>query len=174
MTISDAELAALTEQERAELLARLLVYASGSNQSGSSRNRVRFLVVVTTACLLLIGWTVLLAVTLPSHHTASRWDLTWVGFDVALIGCLARTAWLAYRRRYGVALWAVLTGTLLVCDAWFDSTTATGLELVGSIAAAVVAELPLTALLFYVAHRVQVDEVGERVGGSPLRERAGG
>jgi hypothetical protein len=117
--------------------------------------RLRFLVVVTTACVLLIPWTVLLAATLPSQHTASRWDLTWVGFDVALIGCLARTAWLAYRRRYGVAFWAVLTGTLLVCDAWFDITTSTGLELVGSVVTAVVAELPLTALLFYVAHRLQ-------------------
>ncbi|TQS44003.1 hypothetical protein [Cryptosporangium phraense] len=116
--------------------------------------RLRFLVVLTLACLVLIPWTVLLGLTLPDEHTARRWPLTWVGFDVALIACLATTAWMAYRHRLAVVLWAMLTGTLLLCDAWFDITTATGDELAASILEAAVAEVPLAVFLFYGARRV--------------------
>ncbi|MFI5952911.1 hypothetical protein [Cryptosporangium sp. NPDC051539] len=134
--------------------------------------RLRFLVVLTLACLVLIPWTILLGLTLPDEHTSRRWPLTWVGFDVVLIGCLGTTAWMAYRHRLAVVLWAMLTGTLLLCDAWFDITTATGDELLASILEAVVAELPLTGFLFYVARRVLLRTVrpgpGRRLSQLPV------
>jgi hypothetical protein len=157
--ISDAELAALTVAERAALSARLRALDQADSADAHRGARLRFLVVLSGACVVLIPWTAILAVTLPSAHTAARWDFTWVGFDVALICCLARTAWLAYGQRLAVASWAVVTGTLLVSDAWFDVTTASGRELIGSVASALVAELPLTGLLFYVARRVLRDRL---------------
>jgi hypothetical protein len=47
---------------------------------------------------------------------------------------------------------AAITGTLLVCDAWFDVLTAQpGSELLESLAEAGLAELPLAALCFWLA-----------------------
>jgi hypothetical protein len=47
---------------------------------------------------------VLLAITLPHRYVAGHWTVTWVGFDITLLGCLALTAWLAWRRRAPVPL----------------------------------------------------------------------
>jgi hypothetical protein len=55
-------------------------------------------VLLTGASVGLIPWIVLLAITLPHRYVASHWTVTWVGFDIVLLGCLAPTAWLAWRR----------------------------------------------------------------------------
>jgi hypothetical protein len=107
---------------------------------------------LTIASAVLIPWIVLLALTLPRHYVAGHWRLTWVGFDTILLAALAATAWLAWRRRQAVVITAFMTGTLLVCDAWFDITTASGrADLITAVASAVVVELPLATLLFAVA-----------------------
>lgn len=47
---------------------------------------------------------------------------------------------------------ASVTGTLLVCDAWFDAVTARpGGELVEAALRAALAELPVAALRFWLA-----------------------
>jgi hypothetical protein len=125
----------------------------GGMQHGD-RGRRQFLAITTAAFVLLIPWTILLAYNLPDHHTSTHWELSWVGFDVAEILSLARTAWLAFRRRPTLALWTAISGTLLVCDTWFDLTTASGNELVEAIILAAVAEVPLVIVLFTATHRL--------------------
>ena len=103
----------------------------------------------------MIPWTITLAITLPPHYVASHWRLTWVGLDAAMAFFLARTAWLTYRRRRGVVITAVITGTLLCVDAWFDVITATGRsDRLVSLATAVFGNIPLAVVLFWAARRV--------------------
>jgi len=67
-----------------------------------------------------------------------------------------------------VTVLASIAGTLLVCDAWFDVVTAEpGGELAWALVFALLAELPLAALCFWVAF-----EVGEVVGAIVAEERA--
>jgi len=102
----------------------------------------------------LVPWIVGLGLTLPSRYTTHHWTLAWVGFDVALLAGILATAWAAWRRRQVVILTAVVPGTLLVTDAWFDIvTSATHWDLLISVATALVAELPMAIIMFHVAHR---------------------
>src|SRR5205823_5134745 len=41
----------------------------------------------------LVGWTVALAVRLPTRYTAGHWNVAWVGFDVILLVSVIATAW---------------------------------------------------------------------------------
>jgi hypothetical protein len=107
---------------------------------------------VTGACIGLIPWILLLAVTSPPHYVAAHWTTTWVGFDAAELVALAATAYFAWRRRQALVLAAYIAGTLLVCDAWFDVTTArAGNDEVESVLAALLIELPLALVLFAAA-----------------------
>ncbi len=149
---SDEDLADLSGEERAKLMRRLLAVPGGlpTEPVGAQRLRRRFVGVVVASCLLLIPWVAVLALTLPRRYTASHWDATWAGFDLALFMSLGVTAWAAWRRRQVVVLAAAVTGTLLVCDAWFDVITAsTRRDLAFSLSAALLVELPLAALLFW-------------------------
>jgi hypothetical protein len=72
-----------------------------------------------------------------------------------LILTLGITALCAWRRLQVFIPWAVVTATLLCCDAWFDIVLDWNTDdLTGSILTAVFAELPLAALLLYVARRM--------------------
>jgi hypothetical protein len=108
------------------------------------------------ACaVVLIPWIVFLGITLPPRYITTRWGATWVGFDVGLIVGLGATAWLAWRRYQAVVVAALMTGTLLVTDAWFDiMTSSSRIDLVVSVASALLVELPLAALLFLVGYRL--------------------
>ena len=126
----------------------------------------------------LIAWTVFLALTLPSVHSARHWDAAWVGFDAGLIAALAATAWAAWFRRQILVATALVAGTLLVCDAWFDVVTSLGTrDQTVTIATALLAELPVAGVLFWLARTIMlrtVDafraQVGEERVGSRLRE----
>lgn len=118
------------------------------------RGRLRFVLFVVGCCLVLVGWIVLLAATLPINYVTRQWRLAWIGFDVALLAGLALTGWAAWRRRQLVVLTALVTATLLCADAWFDILLSWGSqEQWQSIASAVLVELPLAVLLLGVAHR---------------------
>lgn len=151
--ISDDTLLQMTGDERAELRRRLAQFDTDlpSLRTGDERRR-RFVFLMTIASVGLVPWIVLLALTLPHRYVAGHWTLTWVGFDIFLLSGLSVTAWLAWRRRQGVVVSAIITGTLLTCDAWFDITTASDrFDTLTAIASAVLLELPLAALLFAVA-----------------------
>jgi hypothetical protein len=114
-----------------------------------------FLTIVITSSLLLIPWIAYLAVTLPDHYVASHWKAAWVGFDIALVGFLGWTAWNAWKRRQMLILSAIVTATLLICDAWFDVLLDWGTsDMWWSLATAVLGELPLAGLLLRVALRL--------------------
>jgi hypothetical protein len=119
------------------------------------RLRRIFLVAVTTASLVLIPWIGYLAVSLPDRHVAGQWKAAWVGFDIVLVGFLAGTAWCAWQRRQLLVPAAIVTATLLICDAWFDVLLDWGTpDMWWSLATAALGELPLAALLLWVALRL--------------------
>ncbi len=112
-------------------------------------------VIFIVLVLVLLPWTVYLAFELPERQTAAHWDLAWVGFDVAIAaGLLATGIWIL-RRSPKVTIAACATGTLLLCDAWFDVVTSSGVDVWISIAEAVVAELPLAFTCFWIARSVE-------------------
>jgi hypothetical protein len=100
------------------------------------------------------GWTTVLAVQLPSRYVAGHWNVAWAGFDVMLLVSLIVTGWVFMRRPHLAATAFVVTAALLVCDAWFDVTTASGsLDTAVSVFLAVAVELPLAAALAWFASR---------------------
>lgn len=105
----------------------------------------------------LAGWTVFLAKTLPAVYAARHWDAAWVGFDAALIATLAATAWAAWFRRQILVAAALVTGTLLICDAWFDVATSLGTrDQAVTIATALLAELPIAGFFFWLARAIML------------------
>ena len=105
---------------------------------------------------VIVPWTVFLALRLPSHHVTPHWSIAWGGFDVALAASAAFTAFALARAPAWVPIAAAITGTLLVCDAWFDVLTArAGGELVEATLEAALAELPLAVLCFWLARSCQ-------------------
>ncbi|MGW4249009.1 hypothetical protein [Nocardia sp. NPDC004722] len=114
------------------------------------------LTVVTGSLVFLVPWIAYLSVSLPSEREVDQWDIAWVGFDFALVGAIGMTAWYAWRRRQIFIPWAMITGTLLVCDAWFDIVLDWNTpELWVSVLSAGIGELPLATLLFYAARRLR-------------------
>ncbi len=106
------------------------------------------------AVIVLVPWIAYLALTLPREYVAHNWDITWVGFDILLLGMLLATGVLALLGRQLVSLTAFATGILLACDAWFDVMTSHGADRTWSEVSALVVELPLAALLVFGALQV--------------------
>jgi hypothetical protein len=101
--------------------------------------------------VLLIPWTAWLAVRLPSRHISPHWDVAWVGFDIALTVAIASTGFALWRCSPLTPFVATAAGTLLLVDAWFDLVNSRpGGELDWAITGAVVAELPIAALCFWL------------------------
>lgn len=105
--------------------------------------------------VVLVPWTVFLALTLPPKYHASHWRLLWTGFDAALIAVLLLAAWAAWYRRQILASIAMVAGTLLFCDAWFDMVTSFGhrdewLTLLTGFGV----EMPLGIFFFWLYRRI--------------------
>ncbi|MGF7236286.1 MAG: phosphatase PAP2 family protein [Frankia sp.] len=110
------------------------------------RHRRHTLELLTVCAVGLVPWTVLLALSLPAEHQVHQWRGTWVGFDAMLIVAMASTAILGWCRHRAVAISALVTAVLLVCDAWFDvSLDAGSPDIWMSAGLALFVELPLTA-----------------------------
>jgi hypothetical protein len=106
---------------------------------------------------VIVPWTIYLALSLPSKHVTPHWSIAWGGFDVALAASAAFTAWSLGRAVEWVPVAASITGTLLVCDAWFDLLTArAGSELFEAVLEAAFAEIPLAIVCFWLARRSHV------------------
>jgi hypothetical protein len=155
MVISRDELEALSDSERAELV--LLLVQLGSSRPGIGHpQRRRWFIVFVLACILgLAGWIVTLGLTLPSDVTVREWRLAWIGFDVAELIAFMITGWAAWRGRQIMIPATIVTGTLLLCDAWFDVVLSwdTG-ERWQSLLSAVLLEVPLAVLFWVVARRL--------------------
>jgi hypothetical protein len=110
--------------------------------------------------LMLLPWTIYLAVTLPSRQLSPHYDIAWTGFDVILLIGLGAVAYFALRRSRYLAVSASMSATLLVVDAWFDIMTSPGDQLAQSIVLAAVVELPLAALCLWLS--LHTEHLAER------------
>ena len=124
--------------------------------------------------VVLVPWTALLFATLPRNYVANHWSMAWGGFDIGLGLALLTTALTVARRSPFAELTAAITGTLLVCDAWFDVLTSRGLsDVAQAVASALLVELPLAALCFWmatnVAHAVEVARPFLQAAGFTIR-----
>ena len=147
--LSDEQIAALSPQERRDLIKRLARPVDDIVPAKRWLRRTRELriLLLVGSAAVLVPWIVYLGVTLPPQYVAHNWDITWVGFDVLLLAMMVATAVLGYLRRQMLVLTAFATGVLLVCDAWFDVMTSHGDEQTWSVVSAVFIELPLAAIL---------------------------
>jgi hypothetical protein len=101
---------------------------------------------------LLIPWTIVLTMLLPATHETEDWRTVWAGFDLMLAAALLATAFAAMRQSPWLEAFAAAAGTLCLVDAWFDMTLEFGTHRFWfAVAEAVVAELPLAAICFWVA-----------------------
>ncbi len=131
---------------------------STSARSERDRRRLRHAVAggLVVVAVLMVPWTLYLAITLPTRHHAQHWDAVWVGFDIAVAAGIAATAVGAFRRSEWLVIVASCTGTLLLCDAWFDVLTSSGGRQAGvALLQALAGELPLAALCFWIAWNVE-------------------
>ena len=104
----------------------------------------------------LLPWTLWLTFTLPSRHVTEHYDIAWVVFDCALFAAFAATAWSAVKALQWLVPFAAVTGTMLVCDAWFDVMTSIGSgDALEAILEAVFAELPLALVCAFIVYDVE-------------------
>lgn len=154
--LTDAEIARLTPAQRRRLIRKLTRSLEEVAGPRARIERMRWLRVsfMIGAVLVLIPWTIYLGLTLPNRHVTTHWTLTWVGFDVLLLLAFAATAVLGLLRRQLIVLSAFATGLLLVCDAWFDLTTAGPRGWTLTLVSALVVELPVAGFLLNTALRL--------------------
>ena len=134
---------------------------------GQEQSRVPLPRWITPVLLLtsagLLPWTLWLTFTLPSRHVTEHYDVAWVVFDCALFCAFAATAWCTVKASEWLVPLAAVTGTMLLCDAWFDVVTSIGTDdSLVAILEAIFAELPLAAvcaLIVYDAERFRQETV---------------
>ena len=161
--INEDDLRRMSQEERRRL-ARLLATIDEPHALRDPRfawRRRLSLAIVIGGCVVLAGWIAVLMLTLPRHYTAAHWRGAWVGFDFALLAAFAATAWASLRERQVLIICLTVTGTLLICDAWFDVILDLGTrDIWMSVASAVFAELPLAFMMLTAARRLVRMSVG--------------
>ncbi len=153
--LSDDDIAQMEPEERRLLISRLArplneVVADAAQLRTQRRLRLGL---AATAAVLLIPWTIYLALSLPGKHQVRAWGPLWVGFDGIELLLLALTFWLSAQRRVLGLLAAFATGVVLLCDAWFDLLTSAPGDLWQAVLAAGLIEIPLAILLMSGAFR---------------------
>jgi len=135
--LSDAQITALTAAQRCELIQRLERPMADLRPKGYAAKLTQaHLGLMTGGAVFMIPWIVYLGFTLPQNYTVRDWPLTWLGFDSLLVVFMAATAILTWLHRQVLVLPAFTTGILLLCDAWFDVTTASPEEFRSSVVTA--------------------------------------
>ncbi|GBE64735.1 hypothetical protein MFM001_11970 [Mycobacterium sp. MFM001] len=152
--LSEADIAALSDAERRDLISRLQRPIAEVYPRSLERVRRIRVGLMATGSVLLIPWIVYLAFTLPDIYMAHNWTATWVGFDSLLVIFMAATAILGFLRRQVLILTAFTTGVLLICDAWFDIMTAGPNDMWLALVTALFGALPLATLLIAGALRI--------------------
>jgi hypothetical protein len=155
--ITDAELRAMSTQQRVELARRLAALAEAEAAPRLYRRRRTVVALAGFACAVLVAWTLRLGTALPARYLVGHWDLAWIGFDILLAGSIAATGILTWRGSPARAAASLATAVLLVCDAWFDITTAANAnDLWNSVLTAGLVELPLAVAAAAFAWRQMV------------------
>jgi hypothetical protein len=155
--IDEAELRRMTPDERHQLVRALAAMnLPHPLLDPRVRRRRRFGMLIMIACCVgLAAWIAILLVTLPGHFTSRGWQAAWVGLDIAELAGFAAIAWAAWYQRQIIIFLMIITGTLLLCDAWFDVALDYGSGgFAISIATAVLVELPIAFFLFSAARRL--------------------
>jgi len=153
--LTDEQIAALTPEQRRELITRLEQPLSDLIDPELLRRIRRIRLGLMIICsIAMIPWLVYLSVTLPENYVAQNWPVTWVGFDILLVVFMSATAVLGYLRRQLLMLAAFTSGVLLICDAWFDLTTAGPKDLWLSLITALLIEVPLAIFMIIGAQRI--------------------
>lgn len=153
--LTDDQIAALTADQRRELITRLEKPLSDViDPALLARIRRIRLGLMVGGSLAMIPWLSYLAFTLPASYVAHNWPLTWIGFDILLVAFMLATAALGYLRRQLLVPAAFTTGVLLICDAWFDLMTAGPKDVWLSVGTALLIELPLAAFMIFSAQRM--------------------
>jgi hypothetical protein len=125
-------------------------------------------VIMGGVAIALLPWTAYLSVTLPSRHESAHWDIVWPGLDVGIALAVAGTVVALFRSSGYVPIFATAAGTLLLCDAWFDTLTSNGSgELAWATLEAVLAEVPLALFCFWLAVDVESLAAARRFVGRP-------
>ena len=176
--ITEADLRELSPADRRQLAHSLAVidYPHPLLELNLRRGRKIGVLFSIIACTVLVGWIIVLVLTLNRDYTATHWRLAWVGFDIVLLAAFAATGWAFWRGRQIVIACLLVTATLLCCDAWFDVILDLGSSGVWvSIASAVIVEIPLALLMFNAARRlirlsalVAMSEAGDAAPVPPL------
>jgi hypothetical protein len=157
IVINEADLRGMSPAERRKLAHSLTAVDYPHPLLGIylARGRRLGLLVSIVACAVLVGWIIVLGLTLHRSFHTQHWKGAWVGFDVILLFAFAATGWAFWRGRQVVIVCLIVTGTLLVCDAWFDVLLDAGTSDVWlSVASALIVELPLAFLMFNAARRL--------------------
>jgi hypothetical protein len=154
--IDQAQLRQMSQDERRELARALAAMDLPYVMDTRVKRRRQFgLILMAACCIGLAGWIAFLILTLPARYTSSDWRAVWVGLDIAELAGFAATAWAAWYQRQVVIFFMIITGTLLVCDAWFDVALDYGSRgFTGSVLSAVLAEFPLAFIMFASARRL--------------------
>jgi hypothetical protein len=98
--LSDAQIAALTPEQRRDLISRLEQPLSDViDPAFLGRIRRIRLGLMTGGSMAMIPWLGYLSITLPQNYVAHNWPLTWIGFDILLVGFMVATAVFGYLRR---------------------------------------------------------------------------
>jgi hypothetical protein len=153
--LSDAQIAALTDEQRRDLISRLEQPLNDVIDPAllARIRRIRLRLMVGGS-IAMVPWLGYLSWTLPANYVAHNWTLTWVGFDILLVVFMLATAVLGYLRRQLLVLAAFTTGVLLICDAWFDLMTAGPKDVWLSVTTALLIEVPLAIFMIFSAQRL--------------------
>lgn len=153
--LTDEQIAALTPAQRRDLIMRLEAPLSEViDPALIARIRRIRLGLMIGGSIAMIPWLIYLALTLPDSYVAHNWVLTWVGFDVLLVGFMLATAVFGYFRRQVLLFAAFTSGVLLICDAWFDLMTAGRDDVWLSVVTALGIEVPLAIFMIRGAQRI--------------------
>ena len=129
-------------------------------------------VILGGVALALLPWTVYLSITLPSEHRSAHWDIVWPGLDVGIALAIAGTVFALVRCSAYLPIFATVAGTLLLCDAWFDTLTSNaGNELAWAAFEALAAEVPLAVFCFWLAVDSESVAAARRFVGRPQTSR---
>ena len=165
----------MTENSRAPTRPAKRQAVEGDPHSSRPSARVRWLrkwllIILGGVAVILFPWSAYLSYSLPSRHLTPHWNVAWSGFDLWMAASVIATLTLLLRRSKYLAIAASITGTMLLCDAWFDMITSRGgSEVVQSALFAVFAELPMAGLCFWLAR--DADKFCARAHFLPTRRR---
>jgi hypothetical protein len=153
--LTDEQIQALTPAQRRELITRLEAPLSDLiDPALLARIRRIRLGLLVGGSIGMIPWLVYLALTLPDSYVAHNWLVTWVGFDILLVGFMIATAVFGFLRRQVLLFFAFTSGVLLICDAWFDLMTAGPNDIWLSLVTALGIEVPLAIFMIRGAQRI--------------------